>query len=81
MASDEDITSDSFDVFEMEVPGALLDYIRNNVADYVKQAKDLSAKIQYVKGQSPKLLLSFGNRAGKSINGSEYCITHDVTQF
>ena len=44
MASDEDITSDSFDVFQMDVLGALLDYKRNSVADYVKQAKDSICK-------------------------------------
>ena len=65
MASEEDLTSDSLDVTETAVPDDLLDYVRDKVVDYVKQAKYFSATIQHIQGQSLTLVLSFGNKVGK----------------
>ena len=66
MASEEELTSasDSLDTTEIDLPEALLDYVRDQVVDYIKKT-EFSAKIQHTQGQSPKLVLSFGNLRGK----------------
>ena len=64
MASEEDSTSDCLDTTETDLPEDLLDYVRDQVVDYIKKS-EFSAKIQHTQGQSPKLVLSFGNLRGK----------------
>ena len=76
MASEEEFTSDSLDTTETDLPEALLGYVRDQVVDYIKQTK-FSAKIQHTEGQSPKLVLSFGNLArqnGKSMSKYEFVV-------
>ena len=73
MASEEELTSDSLDTTETDLPKSLSSYVRDQVLDYIKQT-EFSAKIQHIQGQSPKLVLSFGNLArqnGKSISKYE----------
>ena len=66
MASEEELTSasDSLDTTETHLPEDVLDYVRDQVVDYIKKT-EFSAKIQHTQGQSPKLVLSFGNLRGK----------------
>ena len=61
MASEEELTSDSIDTTETDIPEALLGYARDHVIDHIKQTK-FSAKIQHIEGQSPKLVLSFESK-------------------
>ena len=66
MASEEELTSasDSLDTTEIDLPEDVLGYVRDQVVDYIKKT-EFSAKIQHTQGQSPKLVLSFGNLRGK----------------
>ena len=61
MASEEELTSDSLDTTETDIPEALLGYLRDQVVGYIKQTK-FSAKFQHTEGQSPKLVLSFESK-------------------
>ena len=65
MASEQDVTSDSLDTTVVDVPDDLLGYVKSSIVDYVNKAKDFSAKIHYVEGQSPKMVVSFGRNPGK----------------
>ena len=65
MASEEDMTSDSLDVTVTDIPENLQGYVKNKVAEYITQAKDVSMKIHHVQGQSPKLVMTFGTSTGK----------------
>ena len=65
MASEEEITSDSLNVAVTDVPETLIEYVKVKVAEYITQSKDVSAKVHRVKGQSPKLVLTFGEEKGK----------------
>lgn len=62
MASEQEITSDSFDTSAVDVPEDLLGYIKSSIIDYISKAApgEFSAKIHYAEGQSPKLEVSFG---------------------
>ena len=64
MASKEDVGSDSLDVAVEELPDDLTEYVKTKVAEYIRQAKDVKAKIHHVKGQQPKLVMTFGENQG-----------------
>ena len=65
MASEEETTSDGYNVCVRPVPTSLLPYIRSRIIHYVNEAKDFSAEVQQISETDAQLVFYYGAKSGK----------------
>ena len=64
MASDSEISSDCIDGYITKVSEAHVDYLKRRVANYLLEAKNMSAEIHHAPGQPARLYFTEGPSSG-----------------